>query len=101
MRDDGVIFQVNPAEGPTAFEVFFGRQLSEPKNGWEDTRVVGVNFVFELTDQLEEGTVEEIEIWSDEFSDIDAFYSAVEASASFKMAQASQQLIGTFYTQEV
>ena len=101
--DDGGTFQVCPAEeDPLVFDVFIGRQLSERRRSqlsevdYEDTRIVGINFVLEAPDP-----VDELEVWSKDFPDLSTFFGHVENTSAFHAALSAQLAIATFYSQEI
>lgn len=96
--DPIVTVQLQEAEAePTDFEVFMGREVQGVRNGYDVTRLVGVQFLLRGPSV---GPVQDRELWSTEFQDLAAFVAAVEASPGFRVALASDQMACTFRLEE-
>ena len=66
--------------GAPIYQVTFSRQLSEPdENLGTQTRAIGVQFLFDEAPS----TIGEVEVWSNDFRNVDAFVDHVEGLPEF------------------
>jgi len=99
IRDGGATFQVFESEGDLSqLEVFFGRELGQlhvSVDDWEEVRVVGVHFVFDV-----EHALEPHDLWSRDEASVDEFFELVEGSDAYRLASEGQLIASAFYSQE-
>ena len=97
VQDHGCVFQTAPTEGDSdQMEIFMGRDLSEmTQGGWVRHRISGFQFI--VTAQ---GSVEELESWSEDFGSLDEFFASVEGSPEFGVARTAPCMFAAFWTQE-
>lgn len=81
------------APDPPFFYCTISRELTPDEDDLTAIRSVQIQWSFDVP----ENEVEEIEVWSDAFSDLDSFFEHVEESDAFR-ALAVYGSLGEFYT---
>ena len=80
---------------PPLFYCTWSRELHDSDELFPESRAVQIQWAFDA----DPGALDDLEVWSDEFPDLDSFFRRVEASPQFK-ALIESDSIGELYTVE-
>lgn len=75
----------------------FARPLSDDATGFETTRSIQIEYIYDLpySERLAE-----LEVWSDEFPSLDAFFAHVEKLPHFRMMREQSAVMCDLYAEE-